>query len=415
MTDTNEPTDELLQSYVLRKLIISGERDFSSIITNNGSWRNCIILKDEKKHFIDSNKQHIFNIIRKQIEQSSFFHNPIYIKHLILKIFSDKNNQVNYIYKFVEDYECSKFSCNFCIDCIRGYIKKYGYGYFNIRWMTQKYCTVHNKKLLTLINNSSYKEYIRVLSGNLPDSIQFKENNQLDYTLEDNKLFNYYSTPCFLLEVEKWLRFYIRSYIKQEEIESSCDLEVWKQRCRSRATYKETEDDIISYAVHKINKKLNYSMYGIKKVNFKYVEKAFQALLKLKVKFVIQYLNSSFKIIKARIKTNLNDDVVFPMLVPINRNCKSCNLTQDICPFSRNIIMFQNPQKIEIENYCDRMNHNFRNNIYRKEHFSNSFNKLFKSVNSDELWYVKFKNIPIDFNGLDLYGIYNLDKNHIPL
>ncbi|WP_338294519.1 hypothetical protein [Planctobacterium marinum] len=216
--------DESLQSAVYRLHLVHGLTQFTNVISPKGEWKGFPRIKAGTLGLYGQiGEKRILKMLQRQ-GLVSRAENRFDLPHLYQKELTCFFRKPSRIGNRVE----RNIPINYCTDCVRDSIERFGVGYFKSEWLKHGYCNIHNKPLNKL-PKTSLKESLRCLEVIMRGIKPSEYANTLapkgsDYIYKQKKLL--YFAPCwqedfiefikskrFLFgeEVDKHLRFSIVS------------------------------------------------------------------------------------------------------------------------------------------------------------------------------------------------------------
>ncbi|MGS0826800.1 hypothetical protein ACVBIO_13400 [Shewanella sp. 0m-8] len=354
----SRPLDESIQSYILRKLIVNGESDFSTVLDGSGQWLVDFQLNTHQlSYFTNEDEQHLYTLVRDHYCGMTKAHpreSPLHIKELVASIFYGQHNFTHYDDL---DREASflrkKFKAKFCIECLKDSLSQYGYGYFKSSWYYDIICGVHHAPLLIMNTSNSIESnnaFRQIIRGELPPNHAVAEAKHKEMNLYSDDIFHSYTTPCLLELATAKLRFFVADYFRADQ---------------------SLFDAILNSIMTRLEKRLLYSTGEPKKAKFRDVAEGFRRLQEKEYAPVIAFLNDSVEITQGMMGIKSFGSMRFPALTPTDRDCKKCTVSNKHCALSPVIGIFLNPQRVDLSegNYCDRVNAAYRRSDYRRVEF----------------------------------------------
>lgn len=379
--------DESLQSYVFRTILINGETDFSSVISNDGSWN--VLVKIPKKYVIYFQKKsenRLLELIKKNYEQHirlNFHNNPFY--HLEFYKFFFGHFPHSFHSETFSKINRRKRAINFCRKCLIEGLKIHGFVYFRSSWDTQNFCNIHKTPLhyLPPSNKSKRVHDVRlILQGKEPASaIKYPADgisNEMEKFPENivSEHFNLPITPCLLEIVSHKLRRTVSDYHYETN----------------------TEHNERNYII--MNSLFNSLLHksGVyKRLNAYIINRSINILVRNKYTPIKTFLDNLYEEVVAINIIENTDLCTERMLAPKIRACDKCKYPKISCALSSKIVSFMQSRQVRVaqgDNYCDR------------------------AIKNSATWYpqkIQFTTSNIDYLGQDLFESQQYEYDLIDL
>ncbi|MDP5148144.1 hypothetical protein ORI98_17015 [Shewanella sp. ULN5] len=333
------PIDESLQSYIFRRVLLSGSTDFFSLISRDGMWLTHVELNaSQKNYFIHDEEKLLLSMIKSNyaaVVEVDFFHNPFYYLELFKYVFKNHNN-VSGMQQF-SNFKRSYKKVSFCNLCMAESIFSYGFGYFKEEWSNGEMCTIHNVPIYYLSMASARKTIVsisEILLGRIP-------NTALQYPAKDTRrgnsllagVFHRPISPCLFRLIHRKLCHIIKSY-------------------NSKSPFYDEKLDRYMYSSYK---ELFYASRVYKEADAYVINDIINKLYKLKYFPVIEAFDDLYEELEVFNGVEQSASCSEWMLVPKIRNCRTCTHSNKVCGLSDKIAIFSSISKHigNKKNYCD--------------------------------------------------------------
>jgi len=208
----NNPIDESLHSFLLRKQFILSEKfNPVGVISKLGGWTNYPFVHKEAEHIFSKYDDHFLLEIldeNKIIDGfgNQLFNSPIAYASRIKSTFFP-NRKSTGIKKTLSNIK-------FCNVCVQEAIKEHGFAYLKISWLKNDFCEKHNEPLKVL-PYSNYKAGVKsivdILKGKVPKiAVNTCIHRSYSKELSANDITKSFFQPvkatyCLALEFAAWL------------------------------------------------------------------------------------------------------------------------------------------------------------------------------------------------------------------
>ena len=370
------PPDELLHSYIFRKMRALGEGDYHGIIGTGGDWKRNINLGDRHKKLVcHAEGESELCLVTKNYYFDSFvfhiIHNPFCFLNLYKPTFLSTTEH-SYLF-FVKN---AMFKIKYCKQCIKDSIEANGFGYFKNVWISSNVCDVHGTPLLVMPKqnyNKTIQSILEVLSGEsllCQAVVPFVRSTQVSES-EHRRLFPFNISPCLLKSIRSKVRNLLRRH-RAGEFREQLKLDALLKVINKRASFKN--------GLYKQTDK--YNRYDDISTLKYFIESDLSEVIGFDLNMV-ETITVYDGVLGSK-------SCVEKLTVLSERNCYTCEYSKKVCAASPHIELFVSDVECRYQwfNPCDLAKQNARRKHSREQKSFKGFSYN-EPTCTDELWLPK--------------------------
>ena len=331
----NKQPDELLHSFLLRRLAIHGAAPLNApsldkIITVSGYWSGLPKIPSSQTHLFKdlSWAEKVKASLQTKVSLDlAFSPNPLHYSWLAAKIFTGTSLRHPYHHPNILHHPIS-----FCAACFKHQLSNYGFTWFRQNWIGQTKCNKHNAPLKSIVCQSCtemtpfYRKAFSALSGkcNSCGALLWNDSSINKFSKQNRKLLKEVANRPKVNEVPKYLPCYIWAIINYVAPR------LFELYFRKNLTPQHPISKAVKYYYSFIHYNGSNDTVSILKA-YQFCE----LLHYLKDESINKLLNKICKIQEVRDVYCPDKDTYFSCKAYNMRNCDKCEVSSYDCPMSK--------------------------------------------------------------------------------